>query len=918
MRDFDAYVRIRVESCGLPPAREAEIVEEIAEHMRDAYEEALDRGASDTEALAYAEAPFVPWEAFRESLLGVEVLTFGTQDPATARIGAGSGRSRRGPGKILSDFCQDLRVGLRTLGRRPLFAAIAVLTLGLGIGSTTAMFSIVDGVLIRDLPFRDPDNLVSVWKAWPSWQGREGLDYTWDHIQFPWADYQNVKRHASTLGGVAAFQSRTELTLRGGGAQELLSVGRASENLFDLLGVRPVLGRTFLDEEVPPLGPDEGARVALLSHELWSRRFGRDPSVLGRSITLGDSSYEVVGVLPPGFRLNSDLIRTHTNAGEMDTGLRDLWIPLVAQRWNTNSYELLARLSPGVTVEQARTEIQTLMTVGPEDQIARVQSRKDFLTKGFDRPLFLLLGAAGLLLLVACVNVAGLLVGEAALRQQEALLRSALGAGRGRILRQLLTESLLLGVAGAVLGVGLALAGTGALLSLAPPLPRLEEVALSGRVLLFAVTAGVGTSLLFGLAPAWSLVGRSRGQALQSRGQRVSRSTRSVQTGALSLQVALTVVLLVAGGLLGRSFLELLAVDPGFDEEGVLAVDLRMPLPSSFTPEETDSVAARLRQATQAVTRAAEGVPGVLEVSGTSSVPFGPGAGTATLHLTRESGIVGATHYVRQVLPNYHQAMGIPLLSGRYLTDADDIGAPGAILVSQSLANLHWRGESPLGTSVRFWEGSELSVVGVVGDVRSVDLGSPPEPTFYVSALQYPHSGLTLVVRTGGRTGDVVPTLRAALQGANPTPTVGAITPLSTLARDSEADDRFRTLLILTFAALATLLAAVGIFGVTARTVAARAREMGIRIALGAEARGLIGKVIRESMISAAVGAAVGLVGALWATRLIQHLLFGVESTESSVYLGVLALILIVCIGAAYLPARRVTRIAPMAVITEE
>jgi predicted permease len=811
---------------------------------------------------------------------------------------------------------QDLRYAFRTLRKRRAFTAISILTLGLGVGGTTAIFSVVDGVLIRDLPYRDPDGLVSVWKAWPGWRGVEGVDYTWDHIQFPWVDYQNVKDHASTLSEVAAF-SNTDLVLSEQGEPEPLSVGRASANLFDLLGVRPVLGRAFTDEELPEIAGDDGARVVILSHELWSRQFGGDPEILGRSIQLSGTPHAVVGVLPAGFRIGSDLIRTHQNGGDVDAGLRDLWVPLRLNRGHSNSYELLARLAPGVSAEQTRAEVQTLMTLGPENQVARVEPRKGVVTKGFGTPLLLLLGGAGILLVVACVNVAGLLVGEATGRHHEVTVRYALGASRWRVLRQLLTENVLLGLMGSALGVALAFWGTEALLSVAPPLPRLEEVTLSGRVFFFAGAAGVTTGLLFGLAPATALAGRSVGKALSSRGQSAGRGGRSLQAGVVSVQVALTVVLLVAGGLFGRSLLSLLAVDPGFNAGSLMSVPVTLPDENVSTAEETESRSSRRERIFREVVTATQNVAGVVAVSGTDYVPFGGGHGTWGVELEIQGQRVGAIHYVRHVLPDYHELMGIPLVHGRLFSRADGPDDPRVMLVSEGLAELYWPSESPVGASARY-EGETLTIVGVVGNVKKKALGSAAEPTFYFSASQIPQASLALVVKTIGDPATVVPRLREAIRSVDPSILIAAPTTLSALEKDSESDDRFRAILMLTFAALATLLAAVGIFGVTARGVAARRREMGIRMALGARHNGLVGLVLRDSMISAVAGAGVGMAGALWAVNLIEHFLFGVTSRDPLTFVGVIAVLLLACLAAAYIPAKRITKITPMEVITSD
>jgi len=822
--------------------------------------------------------------------------------------------------RTVESVSQDVSFGLRTLKQRPTFAIMSIFTLGLGIGATTAIFSVVDGVLIRDLPYRDPDRIVRIGKAFPQWQGVEGVDYTWDHIEFPWVDYQNVVHKTTTLSEVATFMIWNSV-LNGDGEPEQVSVGRASANLFDFLGVRPIIGRTFLAEEVPPIADAEGAPVALLSFELWTRRFGADRNVIGRTISLSGTAYEVIGVLPPGVRISSDLIRTHHNGGGADPGLRDVWIPLRQYSSNSNSYELLARLAPGVSIEQARAEVQTLMTDGPDDQVARVEYRKTFVTQGFRSPLLLLLGAAGIVLLVACVNVAGLLVGEATGRSHEVTVRYALGAGRARVVRQLLTESVMLGLMGTCLGLVLAWVGMEALLSVAPPLPRLEEVTLDGQVVLFAVVAGVSTGLLFGLAPAVNLAGSSVGRAFTPRGQSTGRRGRSLQSAVVAVQVALTVVLLVAAGLFGRSLLAVLAVDPGFNPEGLISLEVSLPDRDAADDAEAETELHWRARLTQDVVDAAAGVAGIGAVTGADFVPFGGGTFTRSIQLELETGRISPPHYHRRVLYNYHELLGIPLKAGRYFSQTDGPDDPRVMIVSEGLATMYWPNSSPIGARARV-EGQSVTIVGVVGDVRKTALGSAAEPTYYFSALQFPprapRAELSVVAQVPDNATAVGRSLREAIRSVGPDIIIGTPVSLSALERESESDDRFRTILILTFATVSTLLASVGIFGVTARAVAARAREMGIRMALGARGSGLIKLALEDSMVSAAVGAVAGLVAAFWATTIFEHLLFGIKSLDLATYFSVLGFLLLICFGAAFVPARRVTRIAPLEVISEE
>lgn len=821
--------------------------------------------------------------------------------------GTGRRESRRGGGGM-DAMVKDVRFALRSLVRRPMFSSIAVLTLGLGIGGTTAMFSVVDGVLIRDLPYEDPSTLVSVWKAWPSWRGQDGLDYVWDHIQFPWEDYLNVREGVTSFTTVAAYQNDDHV-LFGRGEPVPVSTGLASANLFSLLGVEPVLGRGFAVDEVPPEG--EAAKVVLLSHEIWQRRFGSAPNVIGETVLLDDESYEVIGVLPDRFRLGSDLITTHENGGAVDSGLRDVWLPLGSDGVDCgNCFEVFARLAPGRTLDNARTEVQAAMTSSPapEDQVARVVPRKDVVTRGFGTPLLVLLGAAGLLLLIACTNVAGLLLGEAPSRRREIAVRSALGARRGRIVRQLLTESLILGLLGSGIGVAVALVGTDLLLAVAPPLPRLEEVGLSARVLLFAITAGLGTGLLFGLTPTLSLSRRSAHESLRTRGG--ASGSRRLQSTIVSIQVGLTVVLLVSGGLFGRSFTRVMSVDPGFDPDRIATMGVAIPPASPAEHEDAQRFYAALLSTL-------EQTPGVEAVSFTSALPFPGGTNSHSFMYERGGEDLHSTQWARWVEPSYFETLGIPLLRGRSLEESDVLGAPGAMVVSASLAEQNWPDESPLGARINYF-GRDWSVVGVVGDVRQKSLGSPVEATFYVATGQISRRSMDVVVRTTGDAGEMIPELRTAIWSVGPDIPISAPAAMIDLMRTSEADDRFRALLMWMFAVWAVVLASVGLFGVTARAVASRSNEIAVRVALGARTKGLIGLVVRDGLVSSLFGIALGLLGAYWSANLIGHLLYEIDAHDPATFLGAAALSLGVCLVAAYTPARRVTAISPVQVLAED
>jgi predicted permease len=815
----------------------------------------------------------------------------------------------------VESMLHDIRFAVRSLRKRALFTTIAVGALGLGIGGTTAMFSIVDGVLIRDLRYRDPGKLVNIWMAFPSWRGQEeSLNNYWDAIDVRAVDYLNIRDHASTLSSVAAFWEawgEGEAAVTGEGQPEALSVFEASANLFETLGVQPVLGRVFFPEEVTPEG--DPARVAILSFEIWKRRFAGSRDVLGQQILLNGISFEIVGVLPEGFRLASKPFEKLPNAEAVDDGLRDIWVPLgiTGCFYNCAHFlQLVGRLAQRASVDQARAEVQTLLAESGFEQIARVVPTKEIITRGFGTPLSLLLGAAAVLMLIACANVTGLLIGEAPGRQHELTVRSALGASRGQVVSLLLTESVLLSLMGAALGVVLAWLGTDAVLAIAPALPRPEEIGISGRILLFATAVGIGTGLLFGVVPALSQTKASVGSTLRVRNR--SGSARLLQTTVVSAQIGLTVVLLVAGGLFVRSFVRIMSVDPGFDPDGL--VTQRVTLFQRISRQQRELLVGEILRVTR-------DVPGVRAVSVTTDLPF-PGRGTNVgLSFQRNGEQVGTTVLFRATDPTYVETMGIPLLRGRLLSDADEGDAPGAMLVSESLAERNWPNESPLGVRISF-QGLDYTIVGVVGDVRQEALGIEVQPVFYVpvaQAIARTHDlDLTMVVKMSSDPVVTLAVVRNAIWSVNPDIVLHEANTMAGLVRTSEADERFRALLMWTFATIAGVLAAVGIFGMTARAVSARAREMGIRSALGADGRGLIRLVLKDGLLSATLGLVLGLVVASWASSLIAHLLYEIEARDPWTYLGAVVLSITTCTLAAYLPARRVTKIDPMEVLAEE
>jgi predicted permease len=690
----------------------------------------------------------------------------------------------------------------------------------------------------------------------------------------------------------------------------MLEVGEASTGLFSMLGVQPLLGRVFLPGEEGP----GTSRLAVLSHRLWASRFGSDPDVIGTVITLNEEPFEVIGVLPRGFRLRSALFDLHST--RLDSGERALWLPLAfdgTENWGA-ALETMGRLAPGATVTRLSAEVDALLrgNAPPERLGFRIAHPKEEIVSGHRSSLLLLLASSGLLLLIACANIAALLLSEAAGRRQEMATRMALGAGRFRIARQLLTESVLIGVLGSVLGFAVASAGIPGFLALAPPLPRLEGVGMSHSVLLFAILTGVGTGILFGFAPALSLQSGSSGaaQAMGSRGS--TGRWRRLHGSLMGGELALTMVLLVAGGLLARSFLKLVDVDPGFGAGSVGTVRVHLQGSETLDPAYRHDFFMRAVERLRAI-------PGVRYAGGVDGLPFPGRVSGSRFQIVGESGEEGEVLILRNhfVLPGYLETMGIQVLAGRIFTDADArADSPPVMVVSEQTARQHWPDESPLNARVIF-EGVVFEIVGIVGDVREGHLSDSPEAMIYRTGPQIPRN-LSLVASVDGSAADLVPEMREAIRAVDPRVSLSQESTLSALVASSTGSERFRTVLIMAFGILATTLASVGVFGITAHSVSKRTRELGIRMALGAESRNLTRAVLYETMLPGAVGIGVGLLGALAVSRLMTVYLFGIAAWDKPTYWGVGALLAALTAGSAFLPARRIGRLHPVDVLREE
>jgi predicted permease len=811
----------------------------------------------------------------------------------------------------METLLQDVRYAFRRLLKNPGFAAVVVLTLGLGIGANTAIFSVVNAVLLRPLPYGEPDRLVTVSHFYPSLNNLEA--------GFAVPTFGALRDAGGRVFDDVAVQSWWGVNLTGQGDPERLNGSLVSGDFFSTLRVPAALGRTILPEEAGT----EGARVVVLSNGLWRRLFGAQPDIVGQTIQLNGKSYEVVGVMPPGFR---------------DFFYKDveLWAPLAfspAQYSTGRTNEFLAataRLKPGVTLEQAQREMNAFAErlkadnpgSYPADWTLRTYSL-DEKAKGNIRPaLLVLLGAVGFVLLIACANVANLLLARAAARNKEVAIRSALGAKRANLIRQLLTESLLLALLGGGLALLLAFGGIRLLVALNPTnLPGVADLRIDATVMLFTLGVAIVTSLLFGLVPALQ-TSRADLQGTLKEGGRSAASDRSGQTVRRALVVAefaLALTLLVGAGLLIRSFAQLQRVDPGFDPDNLITMNIA--LPSANYGSDT----AQIAFFNELLPRIA-GIQGVRGVGATSSIPFGGGASTSSFRvegLELAEGQPDPWGDYRVVDPGFHSTMAIPLVRGRFFTDNDRMGSVPVAIVDQELARRYWPTEDPIGKRLAFslaesGEPNWIQVVGVVGHVAHDGLDAERKVQVYRPYRQTGASSLTLAVRTVGDPNRSVSAIRAAVRAVDPSQPISQVQTMDELLNASVGQRRLSMVLLGVFAGIALLLASIGIYGVMSFDVARRAREMGLRMALGAERGSVLKLVMRHGMKLALIGVGIGLVGAFALTRVIASQLYGVDRTDPVTFAAVAALLLGVAVAATLIPAFRATRVDPMIALRSE
>jgi putative ABC transport system permease protein len=818
----------------------------------------------------------------------------------------------------METFWQDVRYGWRVLQRSPGFAAVAALTLAIGIGANAAIFSAVDAILLRPLPYSDPSRIVLVWNTDPN---RNIVHGTVSPAEFlDWREMNHVFEEIAAL-------RPSYVTVTGGGEPEQVWGIHVTGNFFRLFGIRPVLGRDFspLEEQ---LGHE---RVAMISHGFWESRFGRDPAIVGKSVVIDYQPYQIVGVLPENFSLFGT-----------STAL-DIWVPYAFNRaqLDRSDFELLvfARLKRGEPIRQAQAEMETINAAlkkkypnSDQKKGVHVAGYQTELTSNVRPALLVFLAAVAFVLLIACANVANLMLARAASREREIALRSTLGAGRARILRQLLTESVLLAGIGGALGVIVAFGGIRFIHAALPggiqEVPRSSGVQLNGAVLAFTVGLSLLTGIFFGLAPALQISRSDLSESLKegSRGSTSGRRTHLLRSSLIVSEVALSLLLLVGAGLLTRSFVQLMSENLGFNPSNLLTMQV-------WLPENHYSAPAQVTGFFHQVLDRVDVVPGVKAASAVNFLMFTHWADFCDFDIagraTPPKGDEFTSRY-RVIDWQYLRTMGIRIESGRDLTAADGPDGPGVVLVNEALVRRYWPNENPVGKQIRIhlpavkspWQpqprDSWLTIVGVVGDIREWDWGLDKLPGLYLPYEQNPSRLMSIVVRENGDPGEIVSAVRhivASLDGNQP---VTAVHMMDELLAQSLAQRRLSMVLLAVFATVAMLLAAVGIYGVMAYAVAQRRHEIGIRMALGAEPSDVLRMIVGHALCLAGIGVGIGLISSALLMRYLRSQLYGVHAVDPATFAGVSVVIVGVAMMSSYFPARRATRVDPLVALRYE
>jgi putative ABC transport system permease protein len=865
-----------------------ELDEEIRSYLELITAEKVRCGMTREEALREARRDLGGFEQVKESVRDVRV------------------------GLFLDTLVQDLRYAIRTLTKNPAFSVVAILTLALGIGANTTIFTVVNGVLLKPLPYSEPDRLLMLWETQLH---NEALQTVAPANFFDW------REQSHSFDKMAAIDPYPDFILNTSGGPQRLTGAAVSSDFFSLLGVRMALGRNFLAEEDRP-GQNH---VVILSHSTWFQSFGGRPDMIGKPLALNNTDYTVVGVLPREFTLVSE-------ASDFQSRQHfDLWTPLALASpppsWQRGTHPLsvFAKLKPSVSLTQAQTELdgvasnlQRLYPANNKDRGIKAVSLRQHVVANVRPALFTLSTAVGMVLLLACANLANLLLTRATTRQKEMALRVALGASRRRLAQQLVTESMVLVTLGGLLGLSFAYLGVSAMVGHLPAdLPRTSEIAVDGQVLVFTGVISLATGILFGLLPLFPSQRISANDSLKQSGRGTAASQSGLRGALIIGQVAIALVLLVGAGLMVKSFWSLLRVSPGFQTERILTARLSLPPQYlngyAFGTGKHRQISAFQRELLERV----DGIPGVQSAAFTAYLPLGGTNNSWAIDIegrrAKPPGVYDATNY-RPVSARYFETIGIPVQRGRGFNPSDDEDHPLVVIINESMARTFWKQQDPVGQRLQFDEPKWRTIVGVVGDVHHQGLGIQPEPEMYIPYDQIPNveARPTIVLRTSIEPTNLTSALRKAVSEVDANVPLDHIQTMKQIVSVSVEQSRFRTTLLLTFAVLALFVASTGLYGVMSYLVSQRIREFGIRMAVGASSDAVLRLVLGQAAKLVSIGICLGLVGATLLARLIASQLYGVAPFDAATLASVSLLLAVVALLASYIPARRAARADPM------
>lgn len=916
MPNWKQYVREHLPPLELSGAREQEIIEEIAQQLEDAFSESISHGLTSAEAEYRASAQISDWNVLAQEIRKAdqpiaEIVNAAAPKEWREALREENFRQRRG-GNFMADFWQDVRYAFRVLRNSPAITLVVVLTLALGIGANSAIFSVVNSVLLRPLPYRDAASLVWVTDHLP----KQNQNVVFDADYFAWRD------RCTSFQEITAYMNSAEYTLTGAGDAGRVAGVRATYSYLRTLGVSPQLGRDISAEEDRP----GGAHVVLMSDRLWRARFSAAPSIVGRNIALDGNPYTVVGILPQSFEFPENskadlLVPFGLNDSEVLTNRGIFFV------------RIIARLKPGVTPEAAAAELDAISpqfhaayTGGYAKSFigahAQVMSLHERLVGDVRKALLLLLGAVVFVLLIACVNVATLQLARAVAREKEIAIRGAMGAGRWRIARQLLTESALVGFLGGGAGLLLAVWLVALARRFGPrAIPHLNVTQLDGRVVLFTIAVSLLASILFGLAPVFSAFRVSLNDSLKQAGAQSSSGKKAVrpQQVLVTIELGMALVLFIGAGLLARSFVRLISIPQGFDSHGVLTARISLPANTYLKPEQQRAFHSQLIERLQAL-------PGVTSAAGAGVLPFGGWIYTSAIQvegrpLIENNPAIKRNAAINPATSEYFTALRVPLRSGRFLDHTDLANGQETAVINETFARTFFPDENPIGHRIEFAAADDpiwRTVVGVVGDTPQTGIATEIIPEVYVSAEQLPDLGMFLTLRTDGNPMTLAPTVREIVASLDKNVPVFGVQTLDDSLAFQVASQRFNMALLAGFAALALLLSAIGIYGVMAYAVGQRTHEIGIRLALGAVPGNVLRMILLQGAKLAVLGVVLGLSAGIALTRLLTTMLFQVKPTDPLTFAAGALILFAAALAACWIPARRATKVSPLVALRYE